>query len=52
MVMAIGIIAVGCCCYWLGVRKGKRLAWNDFALNYIVIHKSTIINNKKRRNTK
>lgn len=50
--VAIGTIVVGCCCYWLGVKKGKRIAWDDFAMNYIVIHKSTIINKNKRRKTK
>lgn len=45
--MIVLAVIVGSCCYYLGIRKGKRVAWDDFATNYIVIHKSTIINNKK-----
>lgn len=47
MITIIAVILVGYCSFMVGYRAGKRSAWDDFALNYIVIHKSTIIKPKK-----
>ena len=49
MVTAVIVVAVlaSCGSFSLGVKRGKQLAWMDFAKNYIVIHKSTIITRKK-----